>query len=159
MKDYTISVYAPQRVTITDSTGATSDPTKGGTVVYAGVSDSSTTSTTTTTTNTTNTTSTTTNTTKNTTTPTTNTTTPTTTTTTTTTVTASLQSALKTAVSQAAAGNSAYTKTSGSYYYVTLGYTPANSTYYFWQYGASSSTYILDVTVVLKSYGQTCVTD
>lgn len=157
MKDYTLSVYAAERVTITDSTGATSDPTKGGTVVYAGVSDNSTKVATTTTTTTNTNANTATNTTKTTTTTPTTTTTvtvPTTTTTTKTTVSVSaLQSALKTAITQAAAGNSAYTKTSGSYYYVKLGYTPANSTYYFWQYGASSTSYILDVTVVLKSYG------
>ena len=75
VKDYTLHIYSPERVTITDSKNATSDPTNGGKVVFPQVTDpkanftipTTTTNTTNTTTNstTTNNTSTTTNTTNN----------------------------------------------------------------------------------------------
>ena len=43
MKDYTVHVYAAERVTITDSAGATSDPTNAGQVVYPKITDTNTT--------------------------------------------------------------------------------------------------------------------
>jgi hypothetical protein len=142
-------VYAKERVTITDANGKTSDPTNGGTVVNPKITDTNTTVVTPTNTNT----NTTTNTTVN----------PTPTPTPTPTpsvdnVTPLLQAALPVAISQAAANNTAYTVSQGGYYYTKLGYTPNNSTYYFFQFGENGNAYNLDVTVTLKSYGQKCVT-
>jgi len=58
-----------------------------------------------------------------------------------------LKTALTKAIADAAAGSTIYTKTTSGYYYVQKGFTPANTTYYFWQYGEAVKTYNLDVTV------------
>lgn len=155
MKDYTLIVYTSERVKLTDSNGATSDPTNGGQKVNPKITDTNTTVVATNTTTNTN---------SNTNTNVVNTTTvvvtPTPTPVVVDTVTPKLLAkALTQAISDAAANSTAYPATIGSYYSIKKGFTPQNSTYYFWQYAATSTTFNLDVSVTLKSVGQTCVTD
>lgn len=69
-----------------------------------------------------------------------------------------LKAALTAAIKEAAASTVAYPKLAGTYYYIQKGFTPSNSTYYFWQFGQSGTSYNLDVSCGLKSVDQTCVT-
>lgn len=68
-----------------------------------------------------------------------------------------LRTALATAIKEADAGNAAYPRLAGTYYYIKKGFTPSNSTYYFWQYAQVGTGYNLDLSVGLKSVDQTCV--
>ena len=131
VKDFTLHVYAAERVTITDSNGATSDPTNGGQLVNPKITDTNTTvvvdntkTTTNTTTNNTNVVN-----------------------TNTTVVTpvvpvvpvvvdtvtpGLLKTALTAAIADAAASTTVYPVLTGSYWAIKKGFTPSNSTYYFW---------------------------
>jgi hypothetical protein len=133
VKDFTISVYAPQSVTIVNAKGLTSDPTNGGTTNQANITSQlnrkTAAATTTTTSNAVTTTTTTTVT------------VPTVVTTPVTTVTVSanatalvtsLSTALIVGMQDVAAGsNSAFTSTNGGYYTWTKGYSRTNSTFFF----------------------------
>lgn len=120
MKDYTLIVYSSERVKITDANNATSDPTNGGQNVNPKITDNNTTVVTTNTNTNTNT-----NNNTNVVNTTTVVVTPTPTPVVVDTVTpVLLKKAMSQAITDAAASNTTYPATLGSYYSIKKGFTP-----------------------------------